>query len=163
MIRASHGRPGGLAILPRSVPGAGGDFAAPGALFLAALELGAIVAAASDEETSGRLLHLLASPTRPAHEPADGVIEPPRLGEQPFVFLKTLRQMGQKHGGEQGVINSLKYASYHPIYSGVFISYIGGELVAGSYLFIFFTFLILYICIKQGKLEEQLLLNHEKV
>lgn len=33
--------------------------------------------------------------------------------------LKTLRQMGQKHGGEQGVINSLKYASYHPIYSGV--------------------------------------------
>lgn len=47
----------------------------------------------------------------------------------------------------------------HPIYSGAALSYIGGELTAGSYLFI--PFILFYIVFYlQAKREEKLLINH---
>jgi protein-S-isoprenylcysteine O-methyltransferase Ste14 len=48
----------------------------------------------------------------------------------------------------------------HPIYLGILLSFVGGELVSESYLAIFFFFVLLFIAYKIGKREETILLNH---
>lgn len=48
----------------------------------------------------------------------------------------------------------------HPIYLGLFLSFVGGEIVAESYLAIFFFPLLLAGAYVQGKREESILLNH---
>lgn len=48
----------------------------------------------------------------------------------------------------------------HPIYAGVFLSLIGGELVAESYLVFFFFIISFSAAYYQGKREERILLKH---
>lgn len=48
----------------------------------------------------------------------------------------------------------------HPIYLGLLLSFVGGEIVAESYLAIPFLFILLAGAYIQGKREENILLNH---
>jgi protein-S-isoprenylcysteine O-methyltransferase Ste14 len=71
------------------------------------------------------------------------------------------------HGGEYQVKNSQElvttgiYRSIrHPIYLGVMLAYVGGQIVAGSYLSILFLILFAYSSIVQAKKEEKLLLHY---
>lgn len=48
----------------------------------------------------------------------------------------------------------------HPIYAGLFLSYIGGTLVAQSWLFIVFIPIIAWWSYMQGQREEKLLRDH---
>ena len=71
------------------------------------------------------------------------------------------------HGGEYQVKNSQELVTTgiyryirHPIYLGVILAYVGGQIVAGSYLSIVFLVLFMYSSIVQAKKEEKLLLQH---
>lgn len=48
----------------------------------------------------------------------------------------------------------------HPIYFGVILAYVGGQIVATSYLAIPFLLLFTYSAIAQAKKEEKLLIHH---
>jgi protein-S-isoprenylcysteine O-methyltransferase Ste14 len=45
----------------------------------------------------------------------------------------------------------------HPIYTGTTLSYIGAEIVAGSYLFLFFALFLSLVIYRQGRNEENIL------
>lgn len=71
------------------------------------------------------------------------------------------------HGGEYQVKNNQELVTTgiyrhirHPIYLGVILAYVGGQIVAGSYLSIIFLLLFMYSSIVQAKREEKLLLHH---
>lgn len=73
------------------------------------------------------------------------------------------------HGGEYQVKNNQELVTTgiyhymrHPIYLGVILAYVGGQIVAGSYLSIVFLILFMYSSIVQAKKEEKLLLQHFK-
>ncbi len=48
----------------------------------------------------------------------------------------------------------------HPIYSGISIAFIGAEMVAGSWLWVYFIFILFFGAYLQGKREEKILLAH---
>ncbi len=64
-----------------------------------------------------------------------------------------------KYGHELVTTGVYKFVR-HPIYSGVLISYVGGELVAESYLFTFFALFLFAAAYKQARFEEKLLLSY---
>jgi protein-S-isoprenylcysteine O-methyltransferase Ste14 len=71
------------------------------------------------------------------------------------------------HGGEYQVKNNQELVTIgiyryirHPIYLGVMLAYVGGQIVAGSYLSILFLILFVYSSVVQAKKEEKLLLHY---
>lgn len=62
---------------------------------------------------------------------------------------------------EQELVTSGVYRYIrHPIYLGIFLSFVGAELIAHSYLAIFFAFLLFFTSYRQGKKEESILKIH---
>lgn len=71
------------------------------------------------------------------------------------------------HGGEyqikydqELVTTGIYHHIRHPIYLGVIFAYLGGKIVAGSYLAILFLLLFTNFAIAQAKKEEKLLIHH---
>ena len=58
------------------------------------------------------------------------------------------------------VTSGIYYYVRHPIYTGILVSFVGAELVAGSYLVFIIAFIIFLGVYKQAKAEEKILTTH---